>query len=176
MSTRAAFGAPELDDVAHAAARARELTGQHFALPDRWFEATSHEVCTLRDLRRTEVLGGGRLAQIRRVLRVAAGGGEGRVLRCETLCPHYRICLQDHNILACVRRRGDLPVLDLLTCVLTHEYVHLVRFQRLDHPYHASSGWTRDEEERVGAIVRGILARSGPSSLRRAAARGELPG
>jgi len=176
VSGRAFFGATELGAVACAAARARELTGQHFALSDGWFDATSHEVCTLRDLRRLEILGDGRLAQIRRLLRIADDGAGPRVLRCEAVCPHYRICLQDHNILERLRRCADLPAVDLLTWVLTHEYVHLVRFQRLDHPYHSPPGWAQAEEARVGAIVRRILARSGPTRLRRAAARDELRG
>lgn len=168
---RTAFGAPELEAVACAAERARDMTGQHFALPDGWFERTSHEVCTLRDLRREEVLGEGRLAQIRRLHRIL-DQGEGRVLRCEAVCPHYRICLQDHNILGRLRDGADLSFLDLLTWVLTHEYVHLVRFQRLEHPYHAAGETAEVEEERVGALARNILGRLGPPNLRRTAAGG----
>jgi hypothetical protein len=147
------------------------MTGQHFALPDRWFDRTSHEVCTLKDLRADEVLGRGRLAQIRRLHRILEEGA-GRVLRCEILCPHYRICLQDHNILGRLRWHHELSSLDLLTWVLTHEYVHLVRFQRLDHPYHADGEGALAEEARVSALVRQILVRLGPRALRRAAEEG----
>ncbi|MBI5015272.1 MAG: hypothetical protein HZB55_07240 [Deltaproteobacteria bacterium] len=167
-----AFGAGELEALAQATERAREMIGQYFALPDRWFEWTSHEVCTLRDLRQAEILGEGRLAQIRRLHRVLEEGA-GRILRCEVVCPHYRICLQDHNILGRLRCRADLSSVDLLTWVLSHEYVHLVRFQRLDTPYHAAGEAAAVEEARVSDIVRGILSRLGPPSLRRAS--GDAP-
>jgi hypothetical protein len=149
---------------------ARELTGQHFALPNLWFETNSHEVCTLRELRRQEIAAGGRLALIRRVSRIL-GEGPGRVLRSQTLCPHYRICLQDHNIFQKLSLEGDLALRDLLTCVLVHEYVHLVRFQRLEQPYCAGPGEVREEEERVARIARRIVMRQGCARLRDAAAR-----
>ncbi len=166
------FGSSELRALAAALPIAREMTGQHFALPDDWFERTSHEVCTLRDLRAEEVLGAGRLAQIRRLQRILSASEP--LLLCDRLCPHYRICLQDHNILAWLREQAGLPVRDLLAYVLTHEYVHMVRFNRLEHPYGANPEDRREEETRVAEIARLIAARLGPPELRRAA--GDLRG
>ncbi len=161
------FGSQELRAVRRAVPLAQELTGQHFGLPDDWFERTSHEVCTARDLRPFELLGPGVLAQIRRVHRlrpVPAGP-------CPALCPHYRICLQDHNLLDRLREHPGARLGDLLVAVLTHEYVHLVRFCRYECPYRPvrDEAWRREEHE-VNRVTRKVL-RAGPASLREAAER-----
>ncbi len=163
-----AFGPGELRALPGAVGLAQELTGERFALADDWFARVSHRVLSARDLRAGEVLEDPRLAQIRRVYRVA-GEGETGVLRCERLCPHYRICLQDHNILDRLRRDRALRLPELLVGVLTHEYVHLVRFCRLEHPYHAPAERRSREEARVEALTRDILRRSGHPGLRRVA-------
>ncbi|MDW7710544.1 MAG: hypothetical protein SCH98_08715 [Deferrisomatales bacterium] len=163
-----AFDPRELRLLAEAVPLAQELTGERFALADDWFRRTAHRILSRRDLRDAELLTDGRLAEIRRVFRVEPEGA-GRLLRCERLCPHYRICLQDHNILHLARRREDVELSDVLVSVLTHEYVHLVRFCRLEHPYHAPEEHRSAEEARVGELSREILRRSGHPGLRRAA-------
>ena len=55
----------------------------------------------------------------------------------------------------------------LLTCVLIHEYVHLVRFSRHQHPYQASAARRVAEERRVEAITAEIVSRVGHDRLRR---------
>lgn len=168
MSRRDTFGARELGTLARALPLAQELIGEHFALADDWFARTSHHVLSARELRAGELLGRGRLAEIRRVFRLE-GEGAGRFVRCARLCPHYRICLQDHNILDRVRTDPGLELSELLVGVLTHEYVHLVRFCRLEHPYHAPEERRSREEVRVRELTRDILRRSGHAPLRRAA-------
>lgn len=167
MARRAVFTAPQLALLPRATAVARDLAGQHFALPSSWFEETSHRVCSARELRDGEVLGVGHLAQIRRVLRLAEGEP---VLRCRRLCPHYRICLQDHNLLE-HSAGGGVDLESLLTWVLTHEYVHLVRFSRGHHPYRACRRRRRAEEQRVDALTVEIIARQGHRRLRQAGQR-----
>ncbi len=165
---QARFDRPGLVRVSQAAARARELTGHHFGLSDDWFDRTSHQVCTRKDLRASEVLGDGRLACIRLLYRVL-GEAPGRVLRCQQVLPHYRICLQDHNVLAWQARVPGEDLADLVTAVLTHEYVHLVRFARLEHPYRTREE-AAGEEARVDTLTRQILERHGGAALRRVAA------
>ena len=160
------FSSSELEALERALGIAREMTGQFFGLPDDWFDRTSHEVCTLKNLRRDEVLGAGKLAQIRKLHRIL-DDAPGRLLQCNRLCPHYRICLQDHNILECLRGYADVLARDLLTYVLTHEYVHLIRFDRLDHPYRAWPEEAAREEARVGNLTRAIVQRLGHRRLRR---------
>lgn len=164
------FRPEQLRAVAEAVPLARDLTGHYFALTDEWFEENSHEVCTARNLRQGEVLRDGRLAQIRRLYRVREGA-PGALLRCQRLCPHYRICLQDHNLLTLAEREPDLDLPGVLTWVLTHEYVHMIRFRRFQHPYDAPMGLRADEEARVEELTRRILSRLGDRKLRRLADR-----
>ncbi len=163
------FGPRELRVLEGAVPLAQELTGQHYGLPDDWFERTSHEVCTRRDLRPFEVLGPGHLAQIRRVHRLPVGAGVHTV-PCPRLWAHYRICLQDHNLLRRLAADPALDLDDLLLLVLTHEYVHLVRFCRFDCPYEGGAAGRDEEERRVHRVVESIV-RSGPRRLREAAER-----
>jgi len=127
-------------------------------------------VLSVQELRRREILPTGVLAQIRRVYRMRDEGG-GHVLRCERLCPHYRICVQDHNVRARLRQDPTLELGDLLVGVLTHEYVHLVRFCRLEHPYHVPEERRGREEARVATLTQQILHRSSHRGLRRIAER-----
>lgn len=159
------FAPAELAVLDQATRVSRDLAGQYYALPCDWFENTSHRICSARDLRRGEVLGKGHLAQIRRVLRLAE---HEPVLRCRRLCPHFRICLQDHNLLRRAREDGALDLETLLTWVLTHEYVHLVRFSRGQHPYRVCQQRRLVEEGRVDEITAEIVGRLGHRRLRQA--------
>ncbi len=168
MARRRTFTLPELELLGEAGRVARDLTGQFFALPDDWFERASHEVCSARCLRPGERLGAGRLAQIRCVYRERSAAA---VLRCRRWGPHYRICVQDHNVLDRAAREPAVPLPELLTCVLTHEYVHLVRFCRAGHPYLTTFERQVEEERRVEAVTGAILSSLGYRRLRDAAAR-----
>ncbi len=168
MAQYAVFTLAELALLAQATRVSRDLAGQYYALPCDWFENTSHRICSARDLRRGEVLGQGHLAQIRRVLRLAE---HEPVLRCRRLCPHFRICLQDHNLLRRAREGCALDLETLLTWVLTHEYVHLVRFSRGQHPYRVCERRRLVEEGRVDEITAEIVGRLGHRRLRQAGGR-----
>jgi hypothetical protein len=78
----------------------------------------------------------------------------------------YRICLQDHRILDAARKI-EMRLGSLLTYVLTHELVHVVRFgqqlQRVDLPYELRP----HEERKVEKTTRAILAKSGDLEINR---------
>ncbi|HXG65772.1 MAG TPA: hypothetical protein VNO70_11745, partial [Blastocatellia bacterium] len=78
----------------------------------------------------------------------------------------YRVCLQDHRILD-VAETNQLDLGALLTYVLTHELVHVVRFgqrlQRVDLPDDLRPG----EEQKVESATRTILAKAGDPKLAR---------
>jgi hypothetical protein len=71
---------------------------------------------------------------------------------------YYRICLQDPNILAALRRRPGLSPLALLCYVLTHELVHIVRFSRFEARFDAGEAERAAEERLVHRLTRQILA------------------
>jgi len=68
----------------------------------------------------------------------------------------YRICLQDGPILEVARRDG-LELVGLLTYVLTHELVHIVRFQRFEQLFDAPWRERPREELRVHRLTHDIL-------------------
>ncbi len=70
----------------------------------------------------------------------------------------FRICVQDHNLLAAVRRAGtDALFMPLMTYVLTHELVHVVRFYKFQHLFEAGERARQEEESRVHAITAEVL-------------------
>jgi hypothetical protein len=79
----------------------------------------------------------------------------------------YRICLQDEAIL---RRLGDggpeWPAA-LLGYVLTHELVHVVRFQRSARRLHAEGEAREREEDQVHRLTLQMLAAAGDRQVAR---------
>jgi len=61
----------------------------------------------------------------------------------------YIICLQDHQILRALRRDKDLKLLPLLSYILTHELVHIVRFRNFNVRFHTQEECNRTREEKI---------------------------
>jgi hypothetical protein len=72
----------------------------------------------------------------------------------------YRICLQDHRILEATRRRNT-RLQWLLTYVLTHELVHVVRFGQRLQSIDLPPEMRHIEEQNVDKTTRTILAKAG---------------
>lgn len=91
----------------------------------------------------------------------------------------YRICLQDQVILNRLTdelQRHDHPTRGaaaqdwlkaLLIYILTHELVHVVRFQRAEESFLADQRDRRQEEERVHQITLDLLGQAGERSWER---------
>jgi hypothetical protein len=74
----------------------------------------------------------------------------------------YRICLQDDVFLRRVEEEGGGEwLLALLTYVLTHELVHVVRFQRAEQSFQAPRRTRRREEDVVHSITLQLLEDAG---------------
>lgn len=71
----------------------------------------------------------------------------------------YRICLQDDVILRRVVQPGELS--SLLVYVLTHELVHVVRFQRAEQSFAAPRRARRREEDEVHRLTLELLDSAG---------------
>lgn len=61
----------------------------------------------------------------------------------------YIICLQDHQILKALLRDKDLKLLPLLTYILTHELVHIVRMCNFQVRFDTQEEHSRLKEERI---------------------------
>jgi hypothetical protein len=73
----------------------------------------------------------------------------------------YRICVQDDVILLRAGDAGAEWLAALLVYVLTHELVHVVRFQRAEQSFHVPAAARESEEELVHRITLEILTAAG---------------
>jgi len=138
---------------------AEELTAEHFKLPSFDSERFAYDVLTLDDLAPEEITDGAALAVLHRYARGVRHGGAPRSF--------FRICLQDHNILATLDREQWMPFDDLLLFILTHELVHIARFGSFQQIFEAPEERRITEERAVHEITSRILAGLKRSSMDR---------
>jgi hypothetical protein len=131
---------------------AEEMTSDFFKLsPSHWRRAR-YDISTLEALKREEISPHA-LALVAKY----DGRPQDRHLPSAGF-DFYRICLQDHNILKALELRGDLSIFPLLTYILTHELVHIVRFSQFLARFEALERERLQEEERVHRLTQKILA------------------
>ena len=154
------FNAAQIKTVRIAGERAASLVSNYYCVAPREWRSMPYEVKTLRGLEQSEVTSEALAQTVCYNYKRATASfviEEGDL---------YRICLQDHRILDAARHT-PLKLASLLTYVLTHELVHVVRFgqrlQRVDLPVELRS----DEERKVEKTTRTILAKGGPADLQR---------
>ncbi len=152
MTQARLFSIAEISQVASALEVAEEAVSDHFHISDTAWLRYPYELRTLAELSPAEI-DGRALAQ---VLRLRKPPRPGR-LRAQDF---FRICLQDHNLLGLLQREGvrDL-MLPLLTYVLAHELVHVIRFYRFHHLFEAEPHERAQEEATVHGITGQALKR-----------------
>lgn len=82
---------------------------------------------------------------------------DGRIL-------HYRICLNDEDIMKFLRQNSEIDMLTFLVFVMTHELVHIHRFSRGEADFERVS---HDEEIVVDNLTRLFLAKNPPAGRER---------
>jgi hypothetical protein len=152
------FDSSDRLQVSRAAARAEELTRNFYRIPGRERPRFPYDVATLADdpgpRRRV-------FADVVRVVRPASPetGRDRREI--------YRIRLRDDQLLAATDSREDVGLFPLLLYVVTHELVHVVRFESglavFDDADHRARG---REEVRVHSITQKVLAPAEDDALR----------
>ncbi|MFP5265074.1 MAG: hypothetical protein ACLGJB_24555 [Blastocatellia bacterium] len=154
------FNSVQLRIVRKARDRAAGFVSDYYRVAPREWRKMPYEVKTLRALDSSEVTDAALAQTVCYGFRREAGPlilEEG---------DFYRICLQDHRILDAVRDT-KVQLGPILTYVLTHELVHVVRFgqqlQRVDLPYELRP----HEEQRVEKTTRAILAKAGDREINR---------
>jgi predicted Zn-dependent protease with MMP-like domain len=154
------FNLIQLKTVRRARERAAGFVSHYYRVAPREWRRMPYEVKTLRALDSSEVTDTALAQTVCYGYRREAGPlvlEEG---------DFYRICLQDHRILDAARET-EMRLSSMLTYVLTHELVHVVRFgqqlQRVDLPYELRP----HEEQRVEKTTRAILAKAGDPEINR---------
>ena len=152
------FDPSERLQVTRAAARAEELTRDFYRIPGRERPRFPYDVATLADDPgpRRKVF-----ADVVRIVLPACRdtGRERREI--------YRIRLRDDQLLAAADAREDVGLFPLLLYVVTHELVHVVRFESGLAVFDDTNARTRAREEvRVHAITQKVLAPVQDAALR----------
>ena len=76
---------------------------------------------------------------------------------------HFRVCLQDTEILNFVRKNPPVDLLSLFTFIMTHELLHIHRFTTGKADFY---GDPRDEEVVVDILTRLFLAKNPVTGLK----------
>jgi len=135
--------------VEQAVAVSEEVISDHFHLTISHWKKYRYDIKTLKELTRDEIVLDV-FAQIRRYARPGPPDG----LR---LGDFFRICLQDHNILTALERETGLDLLPLLTYVVTHELLHVIRFYKFFQFFDVDEAQRADEEVRVHHLTYDLL-------------------
>jgi hypothetical protein len=144
------FTADDLEVLARAIPLAEELVGDHFRVTSFGPHQRLYEVVTLAssgpECRAPHALA--RLCRFDRQERPIDAAP--RVSR------FYRICIQDDAVLT--RARDELDLRAILLYVLTHELIHIVRFESFEVGYDAAIKARVAEEGVVDRLTREVLS------------------
>lgn len=153
MTETDTFSAEDLARLNRVSRQAEELTGDYFQLSSFGPRRYLYDVVTAPQLSAEEKAADSFAQLCRYVATAPSPGDRGRPGR------YYRICLQDENILAAVCRVAGKFSLDTLLCyILTHELIHIVRFERFQHPFLTDPEGREAEEQRVHRLTYDILS------------------
>ena len=153
------FDPEQIEVVSQAVEIAEDVTANYFKIPTTQWKHVRYDIRTLADLREDEITEFA-FAQITRYSRrpdhTLSGGRH---------YDYFKICLQDHNMIAAVERDEALQLLPLGVYVTTHELVHVVRFCKHLQRFDAEPVERQLEEMRVHAIAQKALGTLGLSHL-----------
>lgn len=130
---------------------AEDVTANYFKISTAQWRHVRYDIQTLADLRDIEITKSA-FAQITRYSRkpdYTLSGGRHN--------DYFKVCLQDHNIIAAVERDESLQLLPLGVYVVTHELVHVVRFCKFLQRFDADPAERKREEMRVHQITQKAL-------------------
>lgn len=132
--------------------RAEEIIGDHYRLASFGPTRYLYDVVTLRG-QKPEERAPGAFAHLTRYTRSEQQPGSR-----QSAAHFYRICLQDDGILRTFTRpevKFDLP--SLLLYIMTHELIHIVRFERFQMTFEADEPARGREEQEVHGLTYQVL-------------------
>jgi len=130
---------------------AEELVSNTYKLSSSQLLRLNYDVKTLIDLTKDEIVDD-HFAQILRYTEKKKND-----LRDESINDFYKICLQDHSIINALRQYLELDLFAFVLYVVSHELIHIIRFQRFLQNFDAPLREKDEEEMRVHSKTREIL-------------------
>ena len=145
------FKNEQLNTVNNAVAMAEELVSNAYKMSENQWLRRRYDVSTLAELTEDEIVQGP-FAQVIRFSGRLKGTSLG-----SSAYDYYKICLQDHSILAALQQSPGMELFPLVLYITTHELIHIVRFSKFLQSFDATPEETLAEEKRVHAKTRKIL-------------------
>jgi hypothetical protein len=140
------FDAGQIRIVNEASALAEEMVCDAYKMSARQWLEPRREIKTLTELRPEEVIIGPQ-APFAQVIRWQGRTSNSSLT--SSVFDLYTICLQDHAILAALRKNPDLGLLPFSIYILTHELIHIVRFSLFEQYFDVPIDQRQAEEIRV---------------------------
>ena len=151
LKKRQLFSKNHIHVVNESVAMAEELVSEYYKMSASEWLRPKFDVKTCIDLSSDEIISGP-FAQVVRY--------EGRLKDAplgSSSYDFYKICLQDHEILAAINKFQQLALLPFTLYILTHELIHIVRFSKFLQSFNAKREERMAEESRVHELTHKIL-------------------
>lgn len=145
------FTAAQIMVVNNSVALAEELVSDHYKMSASQWLRPKYDVKTMADLSPAEIVHGP-FAQVIRY----KGRRKDKPLE-SSAYDFYKICLQDHFILATLKNSGRLKLFPFTLYIVTHELIHIVRFSKFLQNFNATPAEMHVEETRVHETTHAIL-------------------
>jgi len=133
-------------------ATAEELVSNFYKMSASQWLRGKYDVKTLADLSPDEIVHGP-YAQVIRYQAQRQDASLG-----SSAYDFYKICLQDHSILATLAQSPDIQLLPFILYIVVHELIHIVRFSKFLQNFDASQFEKMAEEARVHELTHEILS------------------
>ena len=146
------FGRDEIQTVNSSVAMAEELVSNFFKMSASEWLHPKYDVKTRVHLTRDEIVDGPFAQGIR-----YEGQRKDTPLG-STSYDFYKICLQDHAILATLDTEPELQLFPFILYIISHELIHIVRFSKFLQNFEASAEERLAEEQRVHKYTHDILS------------------
>ncbi|MBA3016998.1 MAG: hypothetical protein KJ550_05655 [Proteobacteria bacterium] len=145
------FNTDQIKIVNDSVGIAEELVSNHYKMSASQWLHRRYDVKTLVDLNPAEIVHGP-YAQIIRY----KGQRRDTSLGSSTY-DFYKICLQDHSILAIIEQLSEMKLFSFTLYIIIHELIHIVRFSKFLQSFDASPEEKLAEEVRVHEKTHEIL-------------------
>jgi hypothetical protein len=140
-----------IQTINDATALAEEVVSNHYKMSANEWLRPKYDVKTLADLQPSEIVHGP-FAQI-----IRYEGRRDNTQLGSKAYDFYKICLQDHAILAALDENKGLALFPFALYIVTHELIHIFRFSRFLQNFDASAEEKMLEEQRVHTWTHDIL-------------------
>ncbi len=147
-----AFDAAQILIVNQVVAMAEELVSNYYKMSLNQWLRPKYDIKTIAELSPDEIVDGP-YAQLVRYQGQRKGSSLG-----SGSYDFYKICIQDHTILATLTQQPELSLAAFCLYIITHELVHIVRFSKFLQNFNASADEKLAEEKRVHGITYHILS------------------